>query len=133
MKIKILSMTMALFLGCAHAFYANAEEFAKSFTGANAEKMCSEGGASNTSLRSFSGKYCIGTDVCTLLKDHCFPGGQDPYKATQSQCYKKCKETMGDDFFGENNSRQAVYSKRPVNKTSSQAFYSKRPPIAVPE
>ena len=111
MKTKLLSMTMALFLGCANAAGVDAgkyvrtknmttQDFVKLFKGATPEQMCSKAGnLGEKTLRSFDGKFCNDKTVCTMLKDNCFPGGKDPHGAKTSGCYATCKNTFGAKFF----------------------------------
>ena len=149
MKTKLLSMTMALFLGCANAagngitqgrYFKTgdmtAEEFVALFKDpknpATPEQMCSEGGnLRKKTLRSYSGKYCNNKEVCNLLKDNCFPGGKDPHGAKTSGCYTTCKESFGPQFF-ELARRDAVYKKAatPAPSTDSQPHKGAEPNVA---
>jgi hypothetical protein len=97
--MKILTLGLALFLGCAHAKDpGSAANLVQSMTGKSPKEMCSDGTWSVT-LRSYSGKYCNDKSVCDMMKSNCFPGGSDPYKALQSGCAKMCKKTFGNDYF----------------------------------
>jgi len=97
--MKILTLGLALFLGCAHAKDpGSAANLVQSMKGKKPKDMCSDGTWSVT-LRSYSGKYCNDKSVCDMMKSNCFPGGSDPYKALQSGCAKMCIKTFGKNYF----------------------------------
>jgi hypothetical protein len=97
--MKILSVVVALFLGCAHAKDpGSAANLVNSMKGKSSKEMCSDG-TWNVTLRSYSGKYCNDKSVCDMMKSNCFPGGGDPFKAASSQCAAMCKKTFGNEFF----------------------------------
>ena len=99
MKTNIITLALALFLGCAHAAKGpdSAEDLVKQMAGKSPKQMCSDG-TSTLTLRSSKGKYCNTTDVCNLMSQNCFPQGKDPYGAASSACAKKCESTFGYPF-----------------------------------
>ena len=97
--MKILTLGLALFLGCAHAKDpGSAANLVQSMTGKSPKEMCSDG-ASSVTLRSYSGKYCNDKSVCDMMKSNCFAGGADSFKALQPGCANMCIKTFGKNYF----------------------------------
>jgi hypothetical protein len=99
MKTNIITLALALFVGCAHAAKdpGSADALVKQMAGKSPKQMCSDG-TSTLTLRSYKGKYCNTTDVCNLMSEICFPEGKDTYGAASSACAKKCESIFGYPF-----------------------------------
>jgi len=95
MKTNIITLVLALFLGCANAGDPGNVDSFLDIVGAKSPKDKCSDGTFGVTLRSYSGKYCDDENVCDLMKTNCFPGGKDPYGAASSECAKKCKSRFG--------------------------------------